>query len=101
MKFTYKATKDGKEYENTVDMPDRFLVYKHIRKEGGTVVSVKENELSLSKKMSALNSMFGKVKIAEKIMFTRNLGVMIRVGLSLSRALAILERQTKNKKPSR
>ncbi|MBT3282867.1 type II secretion system F family protein [bacterium] len=98
MKFTYKATKDGKEYENTVDMPDRFLVYKHIRKEGGTVVSVKENELSLSKKMSALNSMFGKVKIAEKIMFTRNLGVMIRVGLSLSRALAILERQTKNKK---
>lgn len=98
MKFTYKATKNGKEYENTVDMPDRFLVYKHIREEGGIVTSVKEGKLDFSKKIDVLNNIFGKVKISEKIMFTRNLGVMIKAGLSLSRALSILERQTRNKK---
>lgn len=98
MKFTYKATKEGKEYENTVDMVDRFSVYKHIKKEGGNVIFVKESKEGVSNKLTALNNMFGVVKIAEKIMFTRNLSVMIKAGLPLSKALSILERQTKNKK---
>ena len=41
--------------------------------------------------------MFGKVKEHEKILFARNLGLMIRSCLSLSRALSVLERQTRNK----
>ena len=98
MKFHYKATKNGEEYENTVDMSDRFAVYKHIRKEGGTVISVGKEKEGLSGGMNFVSNIFGVVKVSDKIMFTKNLSVMIKAGLSLTRALSILERQSKNKK---
>ncbi|HJL55778.1 MAG TPA: type II secretion system F family protein, partial [Candidatus Paceibacterota bacterium] len=98
-KFHYKAIKtSGEEYENTVDVPDRFSVYKHIRKEGSTVISVEREGKKLSEGVGFINSLLGVVKVSEKIMFTRNLAVMIKAGLSLSRTLSILERQTRNKK---
>ncbi|MDP6387978.1 MAG: type II secretion system F family protein [Candidatus Pacebacteria bacterium] len=97
-KFHYKATKNGEEYENTVDMPDRFAVYRSIRKEGGTVISVEKEDKKLPGKINFINNLLGVVKINDKIMFTRNLAVMIKAGLSLSRALSVLERQSKNKK---
>lgn len=99
MKFHYKATnRSGEEYENTIDVPDRFSVYKHIRKEGGTVILVEKEKKGLSVDMNFIGNMFGVVKVNDKIMFTKNLSVMIKAGLSLSRALSVLERQSKNKK---
>ena len=96
MQFKYKATKDGEEYENTIDSKDRFSVYKHIRKEGGTVLFVEENGKSHNIKFSY--EIFGNVSVNEKIVFARNLAVMIKSGLALTRALSVLERQTKNNK---
>lgn len=98
-KFHYKATREsGEEYENTIDVPDKFSVYTQIRKEGGTVISVEEESKKLSEGLNFINSLFGVVKMNEKIMFTRNLAVMIKAGLALSRALTVLEKQSKNKK---
>ena len=96
MKFTYKATKNGEEYENTVDMSDRFSVYKHIKKEGGDVISVEENGKPQGVKIS--KNLFERISTNDKIIFTRNLSVMIKAGLALSRGLSVLERQSKNQK---
>lgn len=99
MLFHYKATKgSGEEYENTINVPDRFSVYKHIRKEGGTVILIEKEKEGISLGIDFINNMFGVVKVNDKIMFTKNLSVMIKAGLSLTRALSVLERQSKNKK---
>ncbi len=99
MEFKYKATKNGEAYENVVDLPDRFSVYRHIKKEGGAVISVEEKNSSHGMKLSG--DIFETVSVSEKILFTRNLSIMIKSGLALSRALSVLERQTKNKKLKR
>lgn len=98
MQFTYKAQKDGHIYEKTIDAPDRFSVYQQVRKEGGTIVSVEDGKEDFSEKLEFLNNIFGRIKVSEKIMFARNLSIMIKAGLALSKALSILERQTKNKR---
>lgn len=49
--------------------------------------------------LSRLNiTIGGRVKLEDKMIFTRNLAVMIKAGLPLSRALGILERQSKKPK---
>ena len=48
--------------------------------------------------MERFNEFFGTVKEHEKVTLTRNLGAMIEAGLSLTRALSVLERQSKNQK---
>lgn len=75
---------------------DKFEVYKILKAEGLDVITVKEkSSSSLSFNMP---SFLNKVKVPEKIAFARNLGSMIEAGLSVSRALSVLERQTSNKK---
>lgn len=99
--FKYTAqTASGETYERTLEAPDRFNVYTHIRKEGGTVIEVSEEGSgnALLRFNEAVASVTGRVKESEKIIFARNLGTMIKAGLPLSRALQALERQTKNVK---
>lgn len=98
--FTYKAKKKtGEIYEAVVSASDRFSVYTKVRKEGGTIISVDEKkEYSFSSVLQKLNSITSKIKISDRIVLARNLGTMIKAGLPLSRALAVMERQVKNKK---
>jgi len=97
--FTYKALKkeDGTSYETTVEAKDRFEVYGIVRKEGGQIISVKEIK-SGGAFVARANACLGKVKTTEKIMLMRNLGSMLEAGLTVSRALNVMERQTKNQK---
>jgi type IV pilus assembly protein PilC len=102
-KFKYKIQdSNGKTEESVVEAKDRFDVYKQVRKKGRTVVSVTEvgGKASLSRfmNMEYLNALIGRVKIAEVIMLTRNMAAMIQAGLVLSRALEVMEKQTKNAK---
>lgn len=97
--FKYTARKqNGEEYRGEITASDRFMVYSKIRKEGGTIVSVAERREGISLSMEALNNLFGTVKMHEKIILSRNLAAMIGAGLPLSRALDVMERQTKNPK---
>jgi type IV pilus assembly protein PilC len=96
-KFSYTAEKVGGEvYSGVTEAKDRFELYQMIRREGGHVTSVKEESSGGAWSMDRLNLMFARVKEYEKILFARNLGAMLSAGLSLARALSVMQRQTKN-----
>ena len=99
-RFHYKAIDvKGEKIEGTVEAVDRFDVYRIVRKEGRNIISVKEEKerfsFSLSS-LSKLNEMIGTVKLSDKIIFTRNMAAMIDAGLTISRALTVMQRQMKN-----
>ncbi len=98
-KFKYKASKaTGEIYEGVAEFPDKFALYKEFKKNGETILVAKEAKrasLALSMDLSLL---LGRVKMQDKIGFARNLGSMIEAGLSLARALLVIERQTRSKK---
>lgn len=95
MKFRVAVqTKEGKKETRIVDAENRFSVYSQMEGEGVTVLDVAEH-----KEKKGLGSItFGTgIKTEEKITFTKNLGAMLGAGLTLSRALSVIERQSKNK----
>ncbi len=94
--FTFKAqNKKGENIEETREAVDKFALYREVRKDGLTMISAHE----VSKRKFSLSfSLFGRIKMSDKIVFAKNLSAMLEAGLSLSRALAIMERQTKNTK---
>lgn len=101
-KFTYIGNNSaGEQVERTVEADDRFAVYAIARTEGHTIASVKEvSAFSLGQfgNFEKINAKLNRVKGDELVMVTRNLGSMITAGLTVSRALSVIERQTKNPK---
>ncbi len=83
----------GAESKRVIDAPSRFAVYEQVEKEGGTVLMVAEGGAGL--KLSNI-SFGGKLKMEEKITFTKNLAAMLSAGLPLTRALSVIERQSTN-----
>lgn len=93
--FSYTAEKtDGEQYQGVAQAADRFELYQIVRREGGHIVSVHEEGGHGWLDINALNARFSTVKEYDKVLFARNLGAMLSAGLSLARALAVLERQT-------
>jgi type IV pilus assembly protein PilC len=96
--FNYKATAaDGKTTEGRSDAADKSDLVKTLKSRGLTVIFAREEKKS-EWNMKKFNLIVARVKLREKIVFARNLSSMIEAGISLSRALEILERQTKNPK---
>jgi len=98
--YLYKALRQGESepYEAKLEAKDRFKVYDVVRKENAQMISIKEISESASLFEFNLLSFFLRIKENDKIMLTRNLGAMLKAGLALSRALSVLERQTKKPK---
>lgn len=97
MKFSYKSvTASGEVEEGIREADDQFALARDLKAEGKTLITAEESD----KKSvgSRFNISFGGVKLADKITFAKNLGAMVDAGLALSRALAVMERQTKSKK---
>ncbi len=95
MKFTYKAEREGETYTGTLEAADRFEVYRHVRAEGGSIISV-SSESKSTWSLEYWNAKLSSVKEHDKIVFASNLAAMLSAGLTISRALAVAERQTKN-----
>ena len=97
-KFTYKALKSsGETYETVRESADKFALYREVKSEGDTVVSVSENK-SGRFSFEKINNILSRVSMHEKLFLPKTWGAMLSAGLSLSRSLAIIEKQTKNKR---
>ncbi|NBD73718.1 hypothetical protein GVX82_01605 [Patescibacteria group bacterium] len=102
MRFTYTAKDaDGTTYTKSIEAENRFEVYGLVRKEGATILSVKEAAGGLNLgglENMTLRSLFARISMMEKILFARNLGAMITAGLTVTRAIEVMLRQSKNPK---
>lgn len=97
MKFKYKIqTKDKKIIEGFKDSQDRFTLARELREEGSIPLSIEELKDKGDSKSFFKLDLFGHVSLSEKMIFTNNLAGMLLAGLSLTRALSILEKQSKN-----
>jgi type IV pilus assembly protein PilC len=100
MAFLVTIHKEGQEDEvRTMDVPNRFAVYEAIEKEGGTVIALQEKTGRLTLKLPEWLHTFieGRIKHAEVARMARDLSTMLSAGLSLSRSLLVIERETENK----
>ncbi|MEK7585742.1 MAG: type II secretion system F family protein [Patescibacteria group bacterium] len=96
MKFKYKAqNKAGGVIEGVKEAPDKFALAREIREEGNVPLSIEESKEKSIGKFLQFN-LFSGVSLSTKITFTNNLSGMLSAGLSLTRALSIFEKQTKN-----
>ncbi len=85
----------GEESTGEAEALDRFKLAADLRGQGKTIISVDEIKKTTFN-MDAINIMLSRVKMEELVVFAHNISAMMTAGLSLSRALSILERQTKN-----
>ena len=96
MQFSYKARSTaGAISTGVVEARDRVEAINAVRELG--VIPLFVNIKSGGFHLPGLTLHGGKVRLSEKILFTKNLSGMLKAGLSLSRGLAVLSRQTRNK----
>jgi len=95
-KFTYIATSsDGSQKKSQRQAKDEKDLAKILKAEGFFLISAQLPDSTKTKK--ELSFSFKKIKLAEKLMMTRNLQVMISAGVPLPRSLETLSLQTDNK----
>ena len=95
--FHYKIQNTaGKYEEGEIVAENKYTLANQMKSEGKTVIVI--NEVTKKKWGTIEISFLSRVKLQDKILFTKNLGAMIDAGMPLSRALDILIRQTKNVK---
>jgi type IV pilus assembly protein PilC len=92
-------TKEGAIETRTLEAANKTALYEQVRQDGQRLVSSHElNQAGLDMIMEKINNFLGSVKLQDRITFARNVAAMLAAGLALSRAISIMERQTKNKK---
>lgn len=96
-RFTYKIQNtEGKLESGTTEAADKYALAAQFRNEGKTVISIEEAGRRRTLNFQKINEFLSRVKLQDKIVFARNLSAMVNAGLSLSRGLEVLERQTTN-----
>jgi len=100
-KFIYTGEDDnGKPVEATVTADDRFAVYDIARAAGHKVSGIKAAGAGWKKflDLEKINYLINRVSQDELVMMSRNLGSMLKAGLTVTRALSVMERQSTNPK---
>jgi type IV pilus assembly protein PilC len=98
MKFKYKIINSkGEKSEGVKESPDKFTLAREFKQSGDTPISIQEAGEGSGGSGLHMNiniKIFNGVSLANKIMFTNNLSGMLSAGLSLSRALQVLAKQS-------
>lgn len=90
---------EGKRKSGLLEAKDEHHLAKILHQQGYVLVSAGLEEGEKKKRFSlAVLGEIGTVSLKEKLMFVRNLQVMIEAGITLPRALETLAGQSKNKK---
>lgn len=92
------VTKENDSYTETIEAADRFQVYREIRERGDHLVKITEEGKRSFFSLAAIDEALANVSADEKVVLTRNLAAMLEAGLTTSRALAVMGKQTKNKR---
>jgi len=98
--YQYKAVNEstGERVENNVEVENKTALYRHLKNNGERIVSVREVSSERWFNWSAIQRVFARVSTHEKITFAHNLSSMLSAGLTATRALSVLRRQTNNPK---
>ncbi len=101
MRYKFKAIKkSGEKYEGISESQSKFDLFNELKAEGGMLISAEEiNNIGLRKYYYRFLNIFSfliGVSTIQKINFAKNLATMTKAGLSLSRALSVIERQMKD-----
>ncbi len=97
MLFTYRVkTQDNEVIDGASESDNRFSLARELRSRGYTPISIEEKNRGFSLKGFNFNDLLGKVKVSEQIILIKNLSGMLKAGLSIHRALSVLQKQTKN-----
>lgn len=100
--FTYIGEDgEGAKVKETVTADDRYAVYDIARQSNHRISSIEEvSDKAIARlfNLDAINAKLSRVKADELVMVTRNLGSMLTAGLTVTRALSVIERQSKNPK---
>lgn len=98
MEFTYSAiTKDGRHESATIQAPNAAAAG-HMLKEQGLLPTHIEQQGAKKGDVLGFLKNIASVSLNEKINFIENLSVMLKAGISISRGLQILVKQTHNAK---
>jgi type IV pilus assembly protein PilC len=99
IEFEFKAiTASGEIKTGTKFAADEFALRKNLKSEGLSLIHAEPLNKNHPKFLISKILKIGRISMHEKIIFIRNLGTMTGAGLSLSRSLMIIERQTSNQK---
>lgn len=95
--FSYKArTAQGEIKLGKLNANDRIELGNSLRKQGLILISIENGAKKKGDINIKLPSFLNRVSAVDKMLFTRNLGVMLHAGLPFSRALSVLAEQTNN-----
>ena len=94
MKFSVVVKKtDGTQETRVIEADSRFAVYSQVEKDGENVITLKEGAGGMP---AWTQITIGGVNSETKITFIKNLSAMLGAGLTLARALSVIERQSAN-----
>ncbi|MFH1536802.1 MAG: type II secretion system F family protein [Patescibacteria group bacterium] len=101
MEFKYQASTDKGDLRNgTIDAASRKEARDLLKKEGLLVINLSSDEEKGGKaeqKKKGMNISIGRVSVVDKVLFAKNLSVMIKSGLPINEALQVLHDQAKGK----
>jgi type II secretory pathway component PulF len=93
-KFAYKALKDdGESYESTARADSKQALYKRLKDKGETLISARPADAGKAWYKQDIGFLTN-LSAEDKILFARNMSAMLDAGLSVTRALGVIKRQS-------